>query len=85
MSEPSQTPDPSYTKVQLSGPPEAVARLIAALGVAGAIVPARGAGPPDAPSGIRLAGAFGRPLFAGPAESGAQVLKDLPVSCRQMG
>ncbi|MFE2103602.1 hypothetical protein [Streptomyces sp. NPDC059468] len=22
MSEPSQTPDPSYTKIQLSGPPE---------------------------------------------------------------
>ncbi|MDX3264694.1 hypothetical protein PV336_36820 [Streptomyces sp. MI02-2A] len=31
VSESSQTPDPSYTKAQLSGPPEAVARPPAAL------------------------------------------------------
>ncbi|MEV5433177.1 hypothetical protein [Streptomyces sp. NPDC052701] len=38
MSEPSENPDPSYTRIHLSGPPEAVARLIAALGAAGEII-----------------------------------------------
>ncbi|MFF7858761.1 hypothetical protein [Streptomyces sp. NPDC007904] len=38
MSQPSQIPEPSYTKIQMSGPPEAVARLMAALGGAGEII-----------------------------------------------
>ncbi|MFF2206276.1 hypothetical protein [Streptomyces sp. NPDC058145] len=38
MSEPQETPDPSYTKVQLNGPPEAVALLMAALGAVGEII-----------------------------------------------
>ncbi|MEV5426350.1 hypothetical protein AB0K85_26850 [Streptomyces cellulosae] len=38
MSTPSEGPGPSYTKVQLSGPPEAVGRLMAALGGAGQII-----------------------------------------------
>lgn len=38
MSEPSEIPESSYAKVQLSGPPEAVARLMAALAGVGEIV-----------------------------------------------
>lgn len=38
MDESSEIPEPSYTRVQLSGPPQAVARLMAALGGAGEII-----------------------------------------------
>ncbi|MFI8194517.1 hypothetical protein ACIF8T_38370 [Streptomyces sp. NPDC085946] len=38
MSESSQTPEPFYTQVQLSGPPEAVNRLMAALSGAGEVI-----------------------------------------------
>lgn len=38
MDESSEIPEPSYTRVQLSGPPQAVARLMAALGSAGEII-----------------------------------------------
>lgn len=38
MSEPLQTAQPSYSAVKLSGPPEAVARLMAALATAGEII-----------------------------------------------
>ncbi|MFI2437128.1 hypothetical protein [Streptomyces sp. NPDC018693] len=38
MSTPFQGPGPSYTRVQLSGPPEAVGQLMAALGGAGQII-----------------------------------------------
>ncbi|MET8816449.1 hypothetical protein ABZW47_31170 [Streptomyces sp. NPDC004549] len=38
MNESLQTPEPSYVKVQLSGPPEAVSRLMAALAGAGEVI-----------------------------------------------
>ncbi|MFD6329224.1 hypothetical protein ACFWGI_06545 [Streptomyces niveus] len=38
MSEPIESAEPSYCKVQLSGPPEAVGRLMAALAGAGEII-----------------------------------------------
>lgn len=38
VSESLQTSEPSYSAVELSGPPEAVARLMAALGAAGEVI-----------------------------------------------
>lgn len=38
MSQPSEIPESSYTKIQLSGPPEAVARLMVALSGVGEII-----------------------------------------------
>lgn len=38
MSQPSENPEPAYTRIQMSGPPEAIARLMAALSGVGEII-----------------------------------------------